>query len=125
MKLSEVLKWYKKQKQNGLSDKQIENLFIKYCSINLKSNEMKTNVQNYKGVKNQLIIKTDQGTFFQSYNSVIAFTPADGSKTQLDKKYWDYSQTTRRYRNLFLNKTSKQIRDEIKTGEIILTDLNG
>ena len=75
-------------------------------------------------VKNQFVIKTDKGVYFQSYNSMIVFIPNDGSKIQLDKYYWDYSKTTGRYRNLFLNKNKKEIERKIANGEYVLTDLN-
>jgi len=42
----------------------------------------------------------------------------------LDKKYWNYSNTTGKYRNIFLNETIKDTKAKIKSGEYILTDLN-
>ena len=38
----------------------------------------------------------DQGTAFQSYDSIIAFKGYYG-KTYLDSKYWDYSKNTGKY----------------------------
>jgi len=75
-------------------------------------------------VPNQFIIKTDKGTFFQSYNSIIVFKSKNG-KTYLDKHYWDYSKTTGKYRNMFLGEDKKETLKKIKTGEYILKDLNG
>jgi len=87
-----------------------------------------TNVQNMKGasggvVPNQFEIFTEKGKYFQSYSTIIAFKPFSG-KVQLDRGKWDYSQTTRKYRNLFLRETSQEIKNKIKGGEYILTDLN-
>ena len=42
----------------------------------------------------------------------------------LDQKYWNYSNTTGKYRNIFLGETIKDTRAKIKSGEYILTDLN-
>ena len=75
-------------------------------------------------VKNQFIIKDDAGNvFFQSYESIIAKKSADG-KIYLDSYYWDYSTTTGKYRNIFLNEDKKTTERKIKSGEYILTNLN-
>lgn len=75
-------------------------------------------------VPNQFIIETDDGRYFQSYKSIIAFAPHRG-KVQLDVNYWDYSKTTSKYRNNFLGINTSEIKKAIKCGDIILTDLNG
>ena len=93
---------------------------------------------NGNKVANQFIITDDNGNvFFQSYKSVIAKIPMfkvnsldkfkefDLQKIELDKKYWNYSNTTGKYRNIFLNETIKDTRKKIKSGEYKLTDLNG
>ena len=90
---------------------------------------MKTQVRNLEStrgnkVANQFEVKTDKGLFFQSYNSVIAFIPCDCSPIQLDKKYWDYSKTTGKYRNLFLGENKAETLKKIEQGIYILTDLN-
>lgn len=86
-----------------------------------------TKVSQFKGrngaVKNQMTITTNEGRFFQSYDSVIVFIPNEG-KTQLDAKYWNYSMTTGKYRNQFLNEDKKATEAKIKSGEYILTNLN-
>jgi hypothetical protein len=74
-------------------------------------------------VKNQFIIYGDNGTYFQSYNSIICFRPFSG-KIQLDENYWNYSVTTGKYRNLFLNETRKETEAKIKSGEYELVNLN-
>jgi len=73
-------------------------------------------------VRNQLIIQTDKGVVFQSYRSIIA-AEVDG-KTFLDKKTWDYSVTTGKYRNAFLGECKAETERKIKSGQYILADLN-
>ena len=91
---------------------------------------------NGNKVANQFIITDDNGNeFFQSYKSVIVkrYYPHQENednfntvpnKIELDKKYWNYSTTTGKYRNIFLNENIKDTRKKIKSGEYILTDLN-
>ena len=89
-----------------------------------------SNMTSNKGNKiaNQFIVDgahyNQQGQFFQSYNSVIAFKPANGSSITLDSTYWDYSVTTSKYRNQFLGETKKETQAKIDSGEYILTNLN-
>ena len=102
-----------------------------------KKETMKTeNMTSTNGnkVANQFIITDDNGnTFFQSYSSVIVKIPMfgtihadnDSKKIELDQKYWNYSNTTGKYRKIFLNETIKDTRKKIKSGEYKLTDLNG
>jgi hypothetical protein len=84
---------------------------------------------NGNKVANQFIINDDNGnTFFQSYRSVIV--KLNGDDVELDQKYWNYSNTTGKYRNIFLNETIKDTREKRRvqiTGlnEYKLTDLNG
>ena len=82
------------------------------------------NMTSKKGNKiaNQFVIYTDTGSIFQSYNSSIV--KIDSGKTYLDKDTWDYSKTTGKYRNIFLNEKKKDTENKIKSGEYILTDLN-
>ena len=101
-----------------------------------KKETMKTeNMTSTNGnkVANQFIITDDNGnTFFQSYSSVIVKIPMfgtihadnDSKKIELDQKYWNYSNTTGKYRNIFLNETIKDTRKKIKSGEYKLVDLN-
>ena len=74
-------------------------------------------------VPNQFIIYTSEGTYFQSYDSVIAFRDNNG-KITLDDYYWDYSRTTGKYRNEFLGEYIKDTRAKIESGEYKLADLN-
>ena len=73
-------------------------------------------------VANQFVITDNGEEYFQSYRSIIA--KKSQGKIYLDKYYWDYSRTTGKYRNLFLNETIAETRAKIKSGEYILTDLN-
>ena len=73
---------------------------------------------------NQFEIETKEGVYFQSYSTIIAFRPFDGSGVQLDKESWDYSTTTGKYRNLFLRETKKETEKKIKDGTYKLTNLN-
>lgn len=75
-------------------------------------------------IANQFIIYTNKGTYFQSYSSIIAFIRKKDSKVFLDSYYWDYSRTTSKYRNEFLNEYTAETREKIKTKEYKLTNLN-
>ena len=77
---------------------------------------------NGNSVANQFEIETDDATYFQSYNSVIAKRMI--GVVYLDEYYWDYSTTTGRYRNMFLGETKKETQAKIDSGEYILTNLN-
>lgn len=96
-------------------------------------------VQNMKSsngntIANQFRIDTENGTWFQSYDSIIVFIPKfsrselikdeQATKIQLDSTYWDYSKTTGKYRNLFLVETKAETLKKIASGEYILADLN-
>jgi len=82
---------------------------------------------NGNKIANQFIITDNFGNeYFQSYNSMIVkkYSSSYSNKTELDKKYWNYSNTTGKYRNIFLGETIKDTKAKIKSGEYILTDLN-
>ena len=83
------------------------------------------NMKSNKGNKiaNQFVIDTDEGIYFQSYKSIIAFCNNEG-KVTLDEKFWDYSTTTGKYRNQFLNEGIAETRKKIKSGIYVLTNLN-
>jgi hypothetical protein len=85
---------------------------------------MVSNMQSSNGnaVPNQFIIHTDNKVFFQSYNSIIV--KKQNNAVYLDSKYYDYSKTTVKYRNLFLRETTKEIEKKIKDNVYILADLN-
>lgn len=76
-------------------------------------------------VANQFIITDDKGDdYFQSYRTVIAKIEYSTGKTYLNENAWDYSVTTSKYRNYFLGLDKKTTEAQIKTGEIILANLN-
>lgn len=79
---------------------------------------------NGNKIENQFEIRDDNGNrFFQSYNTIIAKIDNNGG-TFLDAEKWDYSNTTSKYRNLFLGEDTKATKKKIATGEYTLTNLN-
>ena len=89
----------------------------------------KLNVKNMvsnKGntIANQFTIRTHKGRYFQSYNSIIVFIDNKNGQVFLDEHYWDYSRTTGKYRNNFLNEYIDETRSKIKSGEYKLKNLN-
>jgi hypothetical protein len=85
------------------------------------------NMTSAKGntVPNQFIIQDDNGnTEFQSYGTTIARKSDNRSlPIKLDTK-WQYSKTTSKYLYQFLGMKRKEIEAGIKSGLIIVTDLN-
>jgi len=85
---------------------------------------------NGNKIANQFIITDKAGNeYYQSYNSTIVYKDYNYNNDQelkiyLDQKYWNYSNTTGKYRNIFLGETIKDTKAKIKSGEYILTDLN-
>jgi hypothetical protein len=79
-------------------------------------------IEQLNGVANQIVITDGEKEIFQSYKSVIA--KIENGKTFLDRKFWNYSRTTARYRNQFLGEDTKTTEAKIKSGEYELTDLN-
>ena len=80
--------------------------------------------------KNQFLITTNDGVYFQSYDSVIAFKPRYGGKLKVTP-YWDYSNTTRKHFYLFLedytnyyptDRKCEYVRNLIKNNEIELVE---
>lgn len=83
------------------------------------------NLQSNKGnlVTNQIVVESEGNTYFISYGTVIVRIAANGS-VFLDEDYWNYSVTTSKYRNMFLNETTKETEKKIKSGEYSLISLN-
>lgn len=83
------------------------------------------NMQSTAGndVPNQFIIRTTDGTIFQSYDSIIAVRKRNGDII-LDEACWDYSVTTGKYRNIFLREKKPETEKKIKAGVYKLEDLN-
>jgi hypothetical protein len=90
---------------------------MKYKVINMESS------QGNK-VPNQYIIDTPGKLIFQSYKTIIAMKDYQNGKIYLDKRKWNYSTTTSKYRNIFLNESSKETLKKIQNKEYILTNLN-
>lgn len=82
-----------------------------------------TKMKSPKGniVPNQYDITFENKRIFKSYESVIVMIRND--KVYLDTKYWNYSNTTGKYRNQFLGETKKETEIKIESGEYVLTDL--
>ena len=88
---------------------------------------MKTQVENMRSsngnaVANQFIITSGDKIVFQSYGSVICVK--EGDTVTLDRVYWDYSQTTGKYRNQFLGETKADTQKKIDSGIYTLANLN-
>lgn len=84
-----------------------------------------SNMQSARGndVPNQFIVNINGiGQFFQSYNSIIVAKTPNG--IILDSEKWDYSKTTGKYRNQFLNEGIAETRKKIASGVYKLQDLN-
>lgn len=60
-----------------------------------------TSPRSGRSVANQFLIKTNKGTFFQSYNSIVAKIDKNGNVTL--SRFWSYSLTTRKYLYQFLS----------------------
>lgn len=87
--------------------------------------EVTVNLDNLRVIpmgKHQYIIKSDGVRIFQSYLSIIAIK--EGKMVILDKNDWDYSRTTGKYRNQFLNENKATTEKKIKSGEYYTADLN-
>lgn len=111
--------------KQGLGSKRRQDYSLPRTKIKPITKMKAENLISSKGnpTPNQFRIITNEGVFFQSYSSIIVHVAKDGSIT-LDEKYWDYSKTTRKYRNDFLSMDSKQIKEGIKSGKIQLKNLN-
>jgi len=71
--------------------------------------------------KNQIVIYGDDYSItFYSYGSIIAVKKPNCKVTL--GKYWDYSQTTGKYRNKFLGEDIKETRRKIDSGIYIVDE---
>ena len=70
---------------------------------------------------NQFELYTDEGVYFQSYDSVVAFKPKSSEEKIRVGVDWDYSRTTMKYVGQFLGQNTAKTRKDIKD-EIILVD---
>lgn len=78
--------------------------------------------RNGNDVPNQFLIEDGVIQYFQSYSSIIA--KRVNGELFLDERYWDYSSTTSKYRNMFTGMDTKETKAAIASGEITLVDLN-
>lgn len=74
---------------------------------------------NGNKIENQFMIFFENGTVFQSYDSIVVIETR--GNTYLTSKH-DYSVTTSKYRNLFLDDDSKGVKEGIKGGSYILLE---
>ena len=86
-------------------------------------------VENLEGAKNQFLIHTPEGLYFQSYDSLIAFKGFENMNaeeyTYLDINKWNFYKATKKHRNIFLGeKRTANIERKIKEGKYRLIDLN-
>jgi hypothetical protein len=81
---------------------------------------------NGNKIANQFIIRDGDVEHFQSYDSIIVrrVTKPLHTTILLDENLWDYSVTTGKYRNIFLNETKKETQKKINLGIYELQDLN-
>lgn len=86
--------------------------------------ELLFNSRSRRRVANQYIIYSNGYTVFQSYGTKIVAIDRSTKQIYLDKTYWKYSNTTSRYRAVFLGETTKETEAKIKSGKYILADLN-
>ena len=81
-------------------------------------------------VPNQTILSDMTGKTFVSYGSKIVYKSktkgSDGLPLEIivDETYWDYSRTTGKYRNEFMNMGVQEVRNHIKNGRIKVGNLN-
>ena len=73
-------------------------------------------------VKNQFVVTDGDKTWFQSYDTIIAII--DNGQVILDQNKWDFSKTTGKYRNRFLNENKKETQTKIDSGEYLIDNLN-
>ncbi|MDY6827720.1 MAG: hypothetical protein SVV67_11290 [Bacillota bacterium] len=81
--------------------------------------------RNGNKIANQFIITDGRFRVFQSYDSAIAKIDLQTGSVTLDERFWDYSVTTGKYRNLFLGETKAETQKKIDSGVYKLVDLNG
>lgn len=79
---------------------------------------------NGNKVANQFTIENGDKIYFQSYQSIIALKDFKKGVIYLDSYFWNYSNTTAKYRREFLGEGIEQTRQKIKNGVYKLTNLN-
>lgn len=76
---------------------------------------------NGKPAVNQFVITTDNGQYFKSYGTLIAFKPRYGD-TPVVTSSWNYSTTTLKHLKIFLGTSAskKDLERMLNSGAIIL-----
>lgn len=92
--------------------------------------KIKIRAMEYMGraIDNQFEILTPDGRYFQSYETVIAYEDFKSGKFYFDKDGWTNREknttTTSKWRNRFTGFDTAETKRRIKSGEIVLVDLN-
>ncbi len=86
--------------------------------INLKS------PNSGRAVPNQFQIEFNNELYLKSYDSIIAKISLKTGEVSLDEKYWNYSNTTSKYRSQWLNETTAETKQKISKGTYKLKNLN-
>lgn len=73
---------------------------------------------------NYQIVKDNKESALFSYGTCIAIKNLKTDQVVLDENYWDFSHTTNKHRNLFLNEGIAETRKKIKSREYKLKNLN-
>lgn len=75
-----------------------------------------------KAVPSQVVIRHNGTEWFSSYDTIIG--KWEGGTIYLDKRFWDYSKTTSKYRNRWLGLINQEVKEAVSNGEIKLVNLN-
>ena len=76
-------------------------------------------------VKNHYIIETEEGSYLQSYEDIIAFRPSSPNEfVVLDSDNWDCSTTTRKWLEVFLGESHNVTREKLLGYPAIYLDAN-
>lgn len=84
-------------------------------------------IKNFKVIEqgsNYQIVKDDKEKALFSYRTLITIQNIKTGEIVLDENYWNFSKTTNKHRNIFLNEGIAETRKKIKSGEYKLKNLN-
>lgn len=112
--------------QNILQDFEYGMNEIGYSDLEITEKDDLTDIINCKistPFTNCVIIHLSNGwNILKSYNTTIAMRK--GQEVIIDLRYYNYSASTGKHRNYFLNETLKDTDKKIKSGEYKTADLN-
>ena len=91
--------------------------------MKIKASNMTSPSYRGREVANQFEIVAEDGRYFQSYRSIIVFIDNSG-QVFLDPVYWDYSNTTGKYRNVFLRENKAETKRKLDSGLYKFKNLN-